>query len=141
MGADIAPRNAGNGKTHNMPTKVGTTNVQNDECKNSFYNSSLRLTGDPICSTSVESDGDLVCDSLVGSDGDPISSPSVESDGDSSVGSDGDSENDSSIGFTSASVQGEEGIWCRRRSLERMHIQIEAGRLAEQSTFIQRRKI
>eukprot|EP00979_Chaetoceros_neogracilis_P000516 scaffold119_cov245-Chaetoceros_neogracile.AAC.1 len=25
MGADIAPRNAGNGKTHNMPTKVGTT--------------------------------------------------------------------------------------------------------------------
>jgi hypothetical protein len=129
MGAEIGPRNAGNGKIHKLRTKVGTTNEQSDECKNSSYISSLRSTGDPICSSSV------------GSDGDPVSSPSVESDGDSSVGSDNDSENDASIGFTSASVQDEEGIWCRRRSLERMHIQIEARKRAEQSAFIQRRNI
>jgi hypothetical protein len=85
MGADIGPRNAGNGKTHQLPTKVGTTNEQRNECKNSSCNSSLRSIGDPICSSSVGSDGDSVCDS--------------------SVGSDGDSENDSSTGSTSTSVQ------------------------------------
>eukprot|EP00979_Chaetoceros_neogracilis_P011303 scaffold2745_cov134-Chaetoceros_neogracile.AAC.1 len=85
MGADIGPRNAGNGKTHQLPTKVGTTNEQRNERKNSSCNSSLRSTGNPICSSSVGSDGDSVCDS--------------------SVGSDGDSENDSSTGSTSASVK------------------------------------
>eukprot|EP00979_Chaetoceros_neogracilis_P012815 scaffold3491_cov174-Chaetoceros_neogracile.AAC.1 len=77
MGADVGPRNAGNGKSHQLPTKVGTINEQRNECKNSSCDSSLRSTGDPICSSSVGSD----------------------------VGSDGDSENDSSIGSTSATVQ------------------------------------
>eukprot|EP00979_Chaetoceros_neogracilis_P003961 scaffold692_cov181-Chaetoceros_neogracile.AAC.1 len=86
MGADVGPRNAGNGKTHQLPTKVGTTNEQRNECKNSSCDSSLRSTGDPICSSSVGSDCDSVCDSSVGSDGDPFSSPSVGLDGDSSVG-------------------------------------------------------
>eukprot|EP00979_Chaetoceros_neogracilis_P003962 scaffold692_cov181-Chaetoceros_neogracile.AAC.2 len=54
MGADIGPRNAGNGKTHQLPTKVGTTNEQRNECKNSSCDSSLRSTGDPICSSSVQ---------------------------------------------------------------------------------------
>jgi hypothetical protein len=59
MGADIGPRNAGNGKPHQLPTKFGKTNEQRNECKNSSCNSSLRSTGDSICSSSVGSDGDL----------------------------------------------------------------------------------